>query len=395
MTTGVTTFQTDPIDRTKSTMYSHRSWNGGDMPKGWRKNKLPLVDHSYRLYASRFTQSKSEVYNFSNGSYMGEAFIYFPQASGFSLYPPSDANLELKALSKLAEKVRGSDFNLAVSLAELPETLRMVAGSISNICNALVACKRGDWASVTRNLSRTVSGRRAMRNPRTKKKYDECLDRHDIDGCWNALTYGWKPALQDVEEGMNAFAAVTEPQNTLSYRSSARVARTGTVFTTYNDYLLTQDAMWKLKYFVTLKEKLSVARKLQLPAVASVAWELLPYSFVLDWFAPVASYLSTYSTFEGFEDPVFNSVLIAQIHTYNSGQAAVTEASWPAGKPVGGGYNGVDFLYERNIATSGTVPRPHLNTWSRIFSKKHAENAAALISARIGVTRERLASQAY
>lgn len=391
MTSGNTNFQTDPVDWTRSTMFSNRSWNGGDMPAGWRKNKSPLVDHSYRLVSSKFTQAESDIY-YTNGSKAGSGFIYFPQSSGYSLYPPSDANLDLKVQAKLAEQVRGSDFNLAVTLAELPESLRMVTGTVANVCNALLACKRGDWTSVARNLSRTVSGRRAMKNPRTKKQYDACLDRHDIDGSWNALTYGWKPALQDIEEGMKAIAQLTEPANTLTYTARSFTTRSGAVLNIYNDFLLTQDAKWTAKYILTLKEKLGFARKLQLPAVASVLWERAPYSFVLDWLAPISSYLSTASTFAGFDSPVFTTIRTGRIHTYNAGQAAITHASWPAGIPVGGGYNGTDFLYERTVGAAVSVAAPSLNQVSKILSKQHLANAAGLISAKIGVTRERLSS---
>lgn len=387
MTIGSTLFQSNPSSLTNSELFASRSWSGGDMPKGWRKNKIPLVEHDYVMERAKHSQSSSIIIHPFTGKPVGNAFIYFPTQSGFTAVPPAEAGLDLRVQSKLATAVRGSDFNLGVSLAELPESLRLVASSVSNVCQALIASKQGRWSDVVRFLSRTPSGRRAVLNKQTKKKYLDRLDRHDIDGCWNALTYGWMPALQDIEEAMKAFAAVTEPANTLCYTARSFVGRTGTVPNIYNDFLLTQDAKWTLKYNLTLRERLTTVRKLQLPAVASVVWELLPYSFVLDWFVPISSYLSTYSTFAGFESPSLTIIRTAQIHTYNAGRARVTNAAYPPGLPHGGHFDGLFFRYDRKVNATLKVELPSVNAWSRIFSKHHAANASALISARIRTTR--------
>jgi hypothetical protein len=53
---------------------------------------------------------------------------------------------------------------------------------------------------------------------------------------------------------------------------------------------MSQDT-YRMSYIYELYEEMSFERNLGLTDPLSVAWELIPYSFVVDWFVPIGTYL--------------------------------------------------------------------------------------------------------
>jgi hypothetical protein len=113
---------------------------------------------------------------------------------------------------------------------------------------------------------------------------------------------------------------------------------------------------------------------------ASLAWELVPYSFVVDWFLDLRGVLRSLDNLVGFEP--YTVVSFSRSFSYKLGTHWHTEnhspcngvglGPWPDG-------NSQYKLYERSpVTTAGSYPR-----WQPRFGKNQAGISAALITQKL------------
>lgn len=187
------------------------------------------------------------------------------------------SNDQLKLLQKLLEKVKSHDFNLAVNLGQLHQTVDLLSSNLLKLGRAAIALKRGQFATAARQLGARPRGTR--------------LKTSDISGRWLELQYGWLPLLGDSFEAAKAFEAISNGPRSQTYRASSKKVSigNGSQSKTIFDMPYTEELARHIQYECT--EELGFARQLGLLDPLSVAWELLPWSFVVDWFIPIGSYL--------------------------------------------------------------------------------------------------------
>jgi len=105
-----------------------------------------------------------------------------------------------------------------------------------------------------------------------------------------ALQYGWKPLLADIKNSAEAFEAITAPPREQKIRVSHSIRRVGNPSASPTASVGTGKFVHTKRYSVTISETLPAARSLGLLDPMAVAWELVPFSFVADWFIPIGSY---------------------------------------------------------------------------------------------------------
>jgi len=209
-----------------------------------------------------------------------------------------DENEDLKLLNRLAAKVKDHEFNLGVSLAELKEFVPMVADRLTKLAKAVRAVKHGDFATAARQFGSSV-GRLKTLNKKGRKTRTSAatpLKGSDIPDMWLELQYGWLPSINDIYEGSKAFEALSNGPRKSVVTASIWKGTTFNASTSPSSYQAM--VQQKLKRYLTyeIKEELSAPRQLGLADPASIAWELLPWSFVLDWSLPIGDYLSALGT---------------------------------------------------------------------------------------------------
>lgn len=191
---------------------------------------------------------------------------------------PSDSEMDLnRAISKVVAGVKGHSFNLAVSLAESGELARTVEFNLGQFGRAVLALKHGDFATAARTLG--------VRKRSTRLKVS------DISGRWLELQYGWLPSLSDAYNAAKAFEAISKGPRTARFHGSTAVVRQKYNYSPTYGYA-TRDHTRQMIYSFELFEEMDFNRQLGLLDPLSVAWELIPYSFVVDWFVPIGTYLS-------------------------------------------------------------------------------------------------------
>lgn len=195
-------------------------------------------------------------------------------------------NDTLRLYGKLAEAIKDHSFNAAVFAAQGNQLVSQALGTSTAMYRSLKCLKRGNLSCALYYLGLSP-GQRKRQVMRRK------LDGGDISGTWLAMQYGWLPSLSDMYEASRAFEALTAPPREEVYKASVSKRIFEESSTSPSNYLCDRVRTRSMKISYRLREQLSTPRSLGLYDPASVAWEILPWSFVLDWFIPIGTYLES------------------------------------------------------------------------------------------------------
>lgn len=297
------------IGTTYGSYISYRSYTSSVTP-GWhslsRRGKVRIrpLDHTFTLQRDSGTPFV-EVNHlwFPNGSYAG-VDTYTIGNSVVVMGHPTSSHLGeayTKARARLAAKVNDMSVNVAQCFGERRQTASLFISTASRIANAAVALKRGHLGEFIHNLSLGQQGVSAKQWERVvKTPPDLRVARH-----WLEFQYGWKPLLQDVF-GAAELLAQHSQERYVTASSSSATAKQLTVTSTktpspYESLQLTvTKCKMKSSYVLDSASRAGLAQTgISNPAL--LAWELLPYSFVVDWFLPVGNYLQALDAFCGFQ----------------------------------------------------------------------------------------------
>ncbi len=288
MTTGSYGSSTNLILTTGS--YLYKEWDGVDGKYETYQGRKRLRFNSYQMERRSRTRLETRAYflrkdtpsepvytDYVNMSIAGPDLAYFPWPTKL-VWSNND---KLGVMSKLLERVKSSDFNLAVNVAQGRQLVDMVSLNLRKLTRSMVALKRGDFATAARQLG--VS-------PKKRSQ----LKVTDISGRWLELQYGWLPALSDTFEAAKAFEAISAGPRKVTYSASAKRGTHDPITdNTIVKWWWESLSIYRIKF--ELAEEMSVERQLGLLDPLSVAWEVVPYSFVVDWFLPIGTYLSVLS----------------------------------------------------------------------------------------------------
>lgn len=199
-----------------------------------------------------------------------------------------------KAWSKLMEKVKGDTSSLAVTAAEGREAFEMVAKRVTGLYRAYRHLRKGEFRKFLKELSV---------DPKRKHRSWIRSASNEASGLWLEYWFGWSPTIQDIGSAAMALsvnpvlATVTEratagfvlPQRVTTIGSTAR--RT---LTESGTGLVRHGAKFELS-----NENLFLANRLGLINPMLVAWEVVPFSFVVDWFTKFGGYIESFTDLAG------------------------------------------------------------------------------------------------
>ena len=210
-----------------------------------------------------------------------------------------------KALKKIIDKAQiGIQANLAQDLAQIGQTFNLIAGNATKIYQSVRQFKRGN---ISQAVSILTAGRKPHPNiPQGKPSLTKSLSQN-----WLESQYGWKPLLQDIEGALNALAFNKGNQGYIQ-----RVAASGTK-QSFLDFpwpgnplatgLSTDPRCQSVSTTtcrIVLRYKLSDPLKAFLAQTGftnpiNLVWEILPFSFVADWFLSIGTFLEAFTAFDG------------------------------------------------------------------------------------------------
>lgn len=276
---------------------------------------------------------------------------------------------EQKALNRAMDSVSDSSINLAQAFAERAQTSDLILDSAKRLAKAMVSVKRRDWSGVSKALG--------LARPRKLTG--------NVANDWLALQYGWLPLLSDIHGAAEFLAKknTERPPLVIGYGSG-----TDSLDDQHHEYDVpnigvfrssltsqTTSARCILRFQVT-NELLRTGHETGITDPLLLAWELVPYSFVVDWFLPVGDFLgrlnydSGLSFHSGFLVSKAKSVGI--VAASSSKVFAGVQCS-PSGTPLV-----CDNTWVRRQPFSA-APRPSLPQVKDPFSTTHVVNAVALL----------------
>lgn len=208
------------------------------------------------------------------GPYMG--------ARGQIIYGASDGKLNQQALAKAYAKTKDADLNLFVALGEIKETIELLRNPISSLLRAFSKAP-GPYPGMHRLADA-------------------------MGGSWLTWWYGIYPLYQDI---CSAIKLIQNPPSSKGLgmrrmRASVRSSDSKTTSTMTGVLSFqfnadeTTETMRKASAVVYYRLNLSGISKFEGPRILGFAydqipanlWELVPFSFVVDWFYDVGAWLS-------------------------------------------------------------------------------------------------------
>lgn len=268
------------------------------------------------------------------------------------------ARAEVQALLKLGNQKA----NIGESLATARQTANMLAHRSRQLFLALRALKRGNFRSAYR-IVRNATGNGISR---------------DLSGLWLEFQYGWKPLMMDIHGLYEHFVELTRPALLLrgasSVRDSVKAPFEKEVPGIQRRWIVTQSVKRDIQCVLHARmsnELLHNLNKLALTNPASLAWELVPLSFVIDWALPLGNCLEAMTATVGLD---FVSGSLTNT-TRLSATAVGTE--YPGATLIAPGLATMeDMLTQRLAYQAFPLPRVYAKN---PFSTSHALSALALL----------------
>lgn len=206
----------------------------------------------------------------------------------------------------MIKKAKGNQWDVPVFVAEGRKTVEMVVDTATRLVRMGAALRRGrfgDFIALAHPSSRIKVNSESL-----KRAYGRDFARYGQTAAaswWLQMQYGWKPFIGDVRNAVNTLmdvvempdrrigrvrARYTESFHDVSPESALLIDEANGLYVygkTYRDIACAQKGTWNFTVNPSdLPGRFGLLNPLQ------VAWELVPLSFVADWFVPIGDYLS-------------------------------------------------------------------------------------------------------
>ena len=268
--------------------------------------------------------------------------------------------------SKLYRKIKDQPADLGTDFAEAHKTWSMFIDLVTRFKDAALALKKGKIRNGIKLIAPTTSRRLA----------NDFL----------AYRYGISPLVSDVA----GLAQDTISLLTHGIREK-RSARSTRLFTkVVGDYLYSAEVTVKYSaYFGVRDSLLDYLNRVGLTNPPAVVWELVPFSFVVDWFLPIGPFLSAVTSLDHLDIKTVHKTLVIRTNVSFASSWAPRHGlsgrdglipSWAvAGNTWSdGGYfwGGTQFFCHRFNTSMPGIPLP---SFKSPFSSGHLFNALALV----------------
>lgn len=291
------------------------------------------------------------------------------------------------AITKLIARAEADlQANLAQDIAQMNQTVSLIAGTAKRITSAIRSVRRGNIVEAAKALG-TPPPRSGYLWPKGGKHPSAT---QNVANNWLELQYGWKPLLQDIDGSMRSLA------NAINLgREVRRVSASSTYTTTdrgtfANPWLGGGPPVGSWNYTMATTSKYVMRYRIDNHVVAflaqtgftnplNLAWEILPYSFVADWFLPIGPYLESLSAFGGmvFVDGSVSDLTVME-HSASVSFAGHGNGEGAGVERVNRGLRRVRVVnYNRGRLTG--FPRKEVPALKNPISTLHALNAIALM----------------
>lgn len=343
-----------------------------------------------RTNSTNWSAGNIKTKSWTGATYYGISTSFFP-----TLTPAVDIEAaKVLAGTQAMSQVDAPEVQGLVDLAELEATLRMLKQPMSSLVD------------LSRQLRRTANRRMwADRKKNGQKKTGSLQFSEAMAGAWLEVRYGWTPLLGTVQGLLEILATEKKGSRKTARGTSFVPPRSGSSTQTQSGWpyagcskcVKTQNATatYKVRAGVMYESTTSLQNQLglNLQEVPSAMWELIPFSFVVDWFVNVGDWLRAVTPRTGVKE-LASWTTYEYVHRVN-----YQEVSSPSGTVndyVCSGTSTFSATWERRYKSRvpsvsiGVVSKFGEITLSRPKDLKHLADAVALIVGNLSATGARL-----
>lgn len=268
----------------------------------WMNGPYPIATDVSRTVISRFKQAKPYDIplpfgydrmwaGWSSGTHTNGASDLMGSISGSST---EQWRAQGQAYSRFKDQVQ-TQAQLLVLLAQRQESMDMIANRLGKLWLATRAIRKGKFTDAWRHLNPASAPAKGWR-PKSKA----------FGSAWLEYSFGWKPLVQDIQ---SALEILDKPfpqgkvKSSASWRwNSQYTAMNVNSFWYRHRWIQTTSVEGKIKYGATIRvtnPNLYTAASMGLINPGTLVWELIPFSFVVDWFTGIGAYLESFTDFCG------------------------------------------------------------------------------------------------
>lgn len=306
------------------------------------KRNRSLVNNPFsQSFNTETRRSGTVVYGYFTGSNPSIADNVFSGDIGLDqsmtfAYPVLDTSFaDSDARSKLLTRLKDASINLGQSFAERKQTVNLIATNVNRLASAAMAIRRGKFNHAASLFG--VKGRPVKKDlPPSPKN----LSNH-----WLEFSYGWRPLVNDIYGAAEAIAKTYGdiPKRTsvsaISYANPKKLSKFPSNNSNSTGVVLLSTERRAVRYTCFYAEDVTYSRAMAQTGLSNpllLAWELVPYSFVIDWFLPLGTYLSNMDASNGlfFQQ---GTVASRSIVTHDSTLTKAMNPNYPDRHTVSGG----------------------------------------------------------
>jgi len=285
------------------------------------------------------------------------------------------ARLANSALIAARNRLKDQKVDLGTAWGERKQTMRLLGDTATSMATALKRLRHGDIRGAMRDLG-ISSKKRAPKGSNVTNK-------------WLELQYGWKPLLSDIYGSCDALSK----RDKSDWRVTAKALRSefsvypyerlftgGSNFDSYRGTAKVERGAFVRIDAIPHNDLTMSLASLGVLNPLNVGWELVPFSFVVDWFLPIGGWLSSLDALVGYTDAYTSTSKLVRAEWEDVGvsvdisKTRYVHNSWRGTKRV------VDLV---RTAQSG-VPLATLPSIKDPRSLAHMANGLALLSQVFG-----------
>lgn len=309
-------------------MLGSRKWQGGLVqgdhvsPTFYRAHRYSATPGYFKVLGPPYRGYLNGKWQYSREVIEGVANLPNQHLGGLDGEPwdyrfPS--HLDSSARTNLLNALKGDSADIAVIAGEMPEAVRMTHDLVIGVLRIIRAIKSGNNARVQSAVKDAImqaswNGRKPVSSAALKRIYKSASIHNKRDvlrrvanttvtrgpsvvaDMWLAYSFGWKPMVYDIAALANDIIGPDGKGKTFA------LSRTRTA----SSLMTSSDATYKVSGGGVKGTTVKAVYRLDNPAThqlhksglgnpASVAWELLPMSFLIDYLVPIGQALSAVS----------------------------------------------------------------------------------------------------
>lgn len=290
---------------------------------------------------------------------------------GVADYGPAHMEAYNAALGVLLGRLKSKDWNTVVFGAEAGKSFKMIQNSATKLYATFRALRKGRLGDAYRALGVDPSN---SYGPVDKRRYPKPRSvRQNLQSHWLELQMGWKPLLSDMDNAAKAIAdyVVRKPPDLCKVSGrGGRERKTRTILPATTQWFAGESVVndtnecQVILYYTFNDRTVATAKKFGLTTVLPTIWELVPFSWVVDYVIGIGDFLENLTAYQGLD---FHSGCVT--HRYKS------EAVW--GQPG----KGVYFQAYDYVGSTVYLQRYSACVGAWRYSRKHfSMNRAVLTS---------------